>query len=278
MSENYYNKLQHLLKTQLELQTGTYKRMPNQKRLEMFNKEYQYFYDRVISNKYNTVTQTCTTDCKVGSTNKSFKNSMKPITIKEMTLGTTYRDRYIKLEIVTGVILMASVMFLGKDDNEDLVLIAIYNFEKHYGTKDYKQLSYIFEKGKNILVLEPFYKMFGSGEDGIRIEDPNEIIIFDDKEWLNKFLNAENIEESFKLFHDDEDYLYKEAYKAFSIENYNTALAHFIRLKSVKPNEIKFDIKIAECYYGIPYYSKAIEKCDEIINKNIINDDIQIFN
>ena len=47
MSENYYNKLQHLLKTQLELQTGTYKRMPNQKRLEMFNKEYQHFYDRV---------------------------------------------------------------------------------------------------------------------------------------------------------------------------------------------------------------------------------------
>ena len=277
MSENYYNKLQHLLKTQLELQTGTYKRMPNQKRLEIFNKDYQQFFDRVISNKYYTVTQTCTTDCKVGSTNKSFKNSMKPITIKEMTLGTTYRDRYIKLEIVTGVILMASVMFLGKDDNEDLVLIAIYNFEKHYGTKDYKQLSYIFEKGKNILVLEPFYKMFGSGEDGIRIEDPNEIIIFDDKEWLNKFLNAENIEESFKLFHDDEDYLYKEAYKAFSIENYNTALAHFIKLKSVKPNEIKFDIKIAECYYGIPYYSKAIEKCDEIINKNIINDDIQIF-
>ena len=100
--------------------------------------------------------------------------------------------------------IMASIMFLGKDENGDLVLIAIYNFEKHYGTKDYKTLNYIFQKGKYVLVLEPFYKIFGSGEDGIRIEDPNEIIIFDDKEWINKFLETQNQEESFKLFHDDE--------------------------------------------------------------------------
>ena len=76
--------------------------------------------------------------------------------------------------------------------------------------------------------------MFGSGEDGIRIEDPNEIIIFDDKNWLNKFLETDNPEDSFKLFHDDEEkdynFLYKEANKAFCIENYNIALAHFIKL------------------------------------------------
>ena len=193
-----------------------------------------------------------------------------------MTMGTTYKDRYIKFEIVTDLTMMTSIMFLGKDDNGDLVLIAIYNFENHYGTKDYKRLSYIFQKGKYILVLEPFYKMFGSGEDGIRIEDPNEIIIFDDKEWVNKFLKAENKEESFKLFHDDDDKnyddLYKEAHKALCIENYNTALVHFIKLKSLKPEEIKFDMKIAECYFGIPYYSKTIEKCNEILNRNDIND------
>jgi tetratricopeptide (TPR) repeat protein len=116
--------------------------------------------------------------------------------------------------------------------------------------------------------------MFASGEDGIRIEDPNEVIIFDDKEWINKFIKVENKEESFKLFHDEEDKnyddLYKEAYKSFSIENYNTALAHFIKLKSLKPEEIKFDIKIVECYFNISYYSKTIEKCDEILAKNLI--------
>ena len=196
--------MKHMLNVMLQMASGNFKRMPNKERLEKYNKELKH-YKSLINNKNKTlVYQTCTTDCKVGSTNKKYKSDMKPITVKEMTLGTTYINRYITFEIITEIKLMTSVMFLGKDENEDLVLIAIYNFENHYGTRDYKKLSYIFEKGKYILILEPFYKMFGSGEDGIRIEDPNEIIIFDDKNWLTKFIETEGEEESFKLFHDDE--------------------------------------------------------------------------
>ena len=267
--ESYDEILQHLLKTQFELSTGTYKRMSNELRLQTFNKELAKA-QRMNKDKTKTqFKQTCTTDCKVGSTKKSFDPKMKPITIKEMTMGNTYKNKYIELEIVTELLIIVSIMFLGKDINGDYVLIAIYNFENHYGTKDYEQLSYIFQKGKYILVLEPFYKMFGSGEDGIRIEDPNEIIIFDDKEWMNKFISTESKEESFRLLHDDDDKnydsLYKEAYKSFSIENYKMALVHFIKLKTLKPSEIKFDMKIAECYFNIPYYTKVIEKCDEIM-------------
>ena len=177
--------LKHLLKTQYELETGTYKRMPNEERLKKFNKELKKMIRIKNDKNYFQFKQTCTTDCKVCSTHKSFNPKMKPITIKEMTMGNTYRDRYIKFEIVTELDMIVSIMFLGKDDNGDLVLIAVYNYENYYGTKDYDQLSYIFQKGKYIIVLEPFYKMFGSGEDGIRIEDPNEIIIFDDKEWMD---------------------------------------------------------------------------------------------
>ena len=264
--------LSHLIKTQYELDTGTYKLMSNEERLRKFNKELQKQKKMYKSNNLYEIKQTCTTDCKVGSTNKSFNTKMKPITIKEMTMGNTYKDRYIKFEIVTELHMIVSIMFLGKDDNGDFVLIAVYNFENHYGTKDYKQLSYIFQKGKYIIVLEPFYKMFGSGEDGIRIEDPNEIIIFDDKEWMDKFISAENKEESFKLLHDEDDKtydsLYKEAFKSFSIQNYKMALVHFIKLKTLKPEEEKFDMKIAECYFEIPFYSKVIEKCDEIINNS----------
>ena len=268
--ESYDEILQRLLKTQFELSTGTYKRMSNELRLQTFNKELAKA-QRMNKDKTKTqFKQTCTTDCKVGSTKKSFDPKMKPITIKEMTMGNTYKNKYIELEIVTELLIIVSIMFLGKDINGDYVLIAVYNFENHYGTKDYEQLSYIFQKGKYILVLEPFYKMFGSGEDGIRIEDPNEIIIFDDKEWMNKFISTESKEESFRLLHDDDDdknydSLYKEAYKSFSIENYKMALVHFIKLKTLKPSEIKFDMKIAECYFNIPYYTKVIEKCDEIM-------------
>ena len=55
-------------------------------------------------------------------------------------------------------------------------------------------------------------------------------------------------EESFKLFHDDEEkdynYLYKEANKAFCIENYNIALAHYIKLKKIMTEENEFDLKL----------------------------------
>ena len=275
--------LKHLIKTQYELDTGTYKRMSNQERLERFNKESEK-QKRIRNNKdLFQFKQTCTTDSKVGSTNKTFDPKMKPITVKEMAMGNTYRNRYIKLEIITELQMIVSIMFLGKDDNGDYILIAVYNYENHYGTKDYDQLSYIFQKGKYVIVLEPFYKMFGSGEDGIRIEDPNEIIIFDDKEWMTKFITAENKEESFRLLHDEDDKnydsLYKEAFKSFSIQNYKMALVHFIKLKTLKPEEIKFDMKIAECYFEIPSYTKAIKKCDEILalnEDNLINEKFRI--
>ena len=274
--------LKHLLKTQYELETGTYKRMPNEERLKKFNKELKKMIRIKNDKSYFQFKQTCTTDSKVGSTHKSFNPKMKPITIKEMTMGNTYRDRYIKFEIVTELDMIVSIMFLGKDDNGDLVLIAVYNYENYYGTKDYDQLSYIFQKGKYIIVLEPFYKMFGSGEDGIRIEDPNEIIIFDDKEWMDKFINVENKEESFRLLNDENDKnydsLYKEANKSFAIENYKMALVHFIKLKTIKPEEKEFDMKIIECYFNIPYYSKVIEKCDELLDENDLKNEKYILN
>ena len=282
--DEYNKQINRLIKTKYELENGTYKRISNKERLDNYNRTFKKFQLSFNSDLF-VVNRTCTTDSKVGNTHKSFNARMKPITIKEMplnSLGTIYRNRYIKFKIITELTMMTSIMFLGQDDNEDLTLIAIYNFENHYGTRDYKKLRYIYQKGKYIIVLEPFYKMFGSGEDGIRIEDPNEIIIFDDKEWVDKFLEAENKDESFKLLNDsqkDFEDLYKEAYKSLSLENYNLALAHFQKLKYLKQDEILFDLKIAECYFGLPYYTKTNEKCNEILNKIKIkaNDENQYY-
>ena len=214
-------------------------------------------------NQYSIINNTCITDCKFGKTQKSFNNDMKPITIKEMSLGTNYKNKYIKLEIYTELIIMTSIMFLGRDDNNDLTLIAIYNYENYFRTKNYKKLCNILKKGKYILVLEPFYKMFGSGEEGIRMEDPNEIILFDNKDLIDNFL--------FKKKNENIDFLYKEGNKSIENENYNKALAYFIKLKLFKPDDIEIDLKIAQCYFKLPYYTKTINKCNEILNKNTNN-------
>lgn len=124
--EDYFRNLQHLFKIKSDLDNGTYKRMTNKERVENFNNVLNKF--KLMNKCPYIVNKTCTTDCKVGNTNKSFNNDMKPITIKDMVMGNIYKNRYIKFEIVTELVMMTSIMFLGKDDNEDLVLIAINNF------------------------------------------------------------------------------------------------------------------------------------------------------
>ena len=37
------------------------------------------------------------------------------------------------------------------------------------------------------MFLQPFYKMFGSGEEGIKMEAPNKIILFDNKDSSSNF-------------------------------------------------------------------------------------------
>ena len=37
------------------------------------------------------------------------------------------------------------------------------------------------------MFLQPFYKMFGNGEEGIKMEDSNKIILFDNKDSSSNF-------------------------------------------------------------------------------------------
>ena len=52
--------------------------------------------------------------------------------------------------------------------------------------------------------------MFGSGEEGIKMEDPNEIILFDNKDLIDKFLFKKN---------EKIDFLQKEGNRSFENEN-----------------------------------------------------------
>ena len=70
--DDYYLQLEYMLKTQLELQNGTYKRMSNEERLENYNRVLKHFQSIHKKDLY-LLNQTCTTDCKVGSTHLIIK-------------------------------------------------------------------------------------------------------------------------------------------------------------------------------------------------------------
>jgi hypothetical protein len=118
--------IQQILNTNNKISTGEYKRMPNEERLESFNNQLKFNSELRKDRNKKICKHTCITDSKVGLTHKSFNPKMKPITIKEMDLGNIHRNRYIIFEIVTDIDIIVSIMFLGKDDNGDLISIALY--------------------------------------------------------------------------------------------------------------------------------------------------------
>ena len=150
MSKGIHPDIEHILRSFLELHAGTYKRMSSKKRLEGFYKAYN-FMKSAYKQKNSTIVNTFNVETKIGNNNKIFNKDMKPITIKEMELGNTHSNRYIKLEIITEILIMTGLAFIAKDDNQDLITVGIYNFENHYRTRDYQKLKYIFQKGKYIL-------------------------------------------------------------------------------------------------------------------------------
>jgi hypothetical protein len=87
---------QRLLKAILGLMAGTFKGISNEDRLKNFQRTFQKLSDmRRKDDDFLQLKQTFVTDSKVGSVHKTFNPKMKPITIKEMTLGDKYEDKYI---------------------------------------------------------------------------------------------------------------------------------------------------------------------------------------
>ena len=41
---------------------------------------------------------------------------------------------------------------------------------------------------KNVIIINPFYKVFMDGNEGIRIDNPDEFLLFDNDEKLEEFL------------------------------------------------------------------------------------------
>ena len=80
--DEYEKLMKKLLQTKFELDTGIYKRKSNKQILEDFNDQLEKMKKiEMNKNQYSIINNTCTTDCKVGKTQKSFNNDMKPITI-----------------------------------------------------------------------------------------------------------------------------------------------------------------------------------------------------
>ena len=66
-----------------------------------------------------------------------------------------------------------------EDENSDFEWVALYNYDKIKSFNSYVDLDQVFVPGKYILIFEPYYKVCLSLTPGIRVDDPNDIMLFD---------------------------------------------------------------------------------------------------
>ena len=172
------------------------------------------------------------------------------------------------LKIISKLLVVKSTNFLAEDSNKDIIHVSIYGSEKNFNVNSWEQLENdIYCEGKYVIIIEPFYKIYMNGSDGLRVESPNEIIIFNNENEINCFLskirNSKPTTEDYKLlgnlmlknnFYEKAIFYYKEAIK---LNNENNDM------------DIILHSNLSEAYFKYGYFTKCIQNADYCLN--IIN-------
>ena len=108
---------------------------------------------------------------------KNINEDYQEIKINELILGKENKKKYLILKIITKICIFKSLNFIGEDSDKNVIHVSIYDCKKYFGfeeDEDYLE-KYIFTEGKYVIFIDPLYKIFKSGSDGLRCESPNEI-------------------------------------------------------------------------------------------------------
>lgn len=97
---------------------------------------------------------------------------LTPIYASALTAGVTHRGRALRAKIVGAPCVMVAAQMLLEDDRGDYVKIAVYN-----RVRDQAEADALFVLGRRLLVLEPYFKVMADGTQGIRCDNPNEVIL-----------------------------------------------------------------------------------------------------
>ena len=186
----------------------------------------------------------------------------KRVDIESLSLGEINYNKYIVLKIISKLYKIKAILFLGEDDNKNILKVSIYNFNNNYN-KNLKEeeLQKIYNIGKYIICINSFYKIYTSMDDGLRIESPAETIFLNNLNEFNYFLeknnnsNIKNLKELGNFFmqkkiYEKAIYYYLEAIKLIKGDE-----------KEIKENEeinIIIHSNLIEAYLKYGYYINAL--------------------
>ena len=119
----------------------------------------------------HSITTTQSWDVKKALPTSSIDPSKyNPIRITDMGLGTTHRGRIVIARVADGggIWSIASGALLIEDLCGSVMEVAVYNYPQGSFARD-------FPPGREICIIEPYYKIRSDGSVGIRVDNPDEI-------------------------------------------------------------------------------------------------------
>ena len=188
-------------------------------------------------------------------------NFMRKLYVKNLQLNIKHKDCFILLEIKSNLLKMISHQFYAEDENNQRLYISIYNFKDKFREKDLKP-------GKFIIILEPWYKVYMDGKLGIRVDDPNDVILFRDKNEARIYM-AKNLGDINKYLEIGDQY--------FKSKEYYDALDYYKCCVELKYSDMSLKLKIYEklikTYLKINAYNLSLKYCNDFLllydNNNI---------
>jgi hypothetical protein len=126
---------------------------------------------------------------------------LRRVAIKDLQLEIHHRGTYLLLRSITPPSRMTAIMALMEDENGDAIILQLYQQED----EDTRAAADIIHVGTILLIKEPYFKVMGDGEYGLRVDHLSDVIHLkrDDaripKAWRPRLIEIERSAESLKI-------------------------------------------------------------------------------
>ena len=210
-------------------------------------------------------------EIQLNNLNNKYKNKktkslefMRKVYKKQLLLNQVHENCFILLEIKSKLLKIVSQQFYADDEDNQRLYITIYNFDKKFTENAFKP-------GKYIIIKEPFYKVFLDGKIGIRVDNPNNVILFKNKDEAQNYITKE--------LGDIDEYI-KKGDEYFDKNEYYDAIDIYLCCLELNYNDLKIKSiiykKLINSYLKINANNLALKYCDDYLllydksNKDII--------
>ncbi|KAF1350508.1 hypothetical protein EJ07DRAFT_159641 [Lizonia empirigonia] len=118
---------------------------------------------------------------------------LTPIAIRQLTLETHHRGRYLLLRAITPPNRMTAIHVLTEDEHGDVAVLQLYQQDEQH----VRDVTDIVDKGNVLLIKEPYFKVMASGEYGLRVDHLSDVLYIDrdepilPKRWCPQISKAE---------------------------------------------------------------------------------------